>query len=752
MSDTSTPATAPAPETLQEQVEEHEETRRKKFGTFGGVFTPTLLTILGVIMYLRLGWVMGNAGLVGGLLIIFGAFAITTFTALSMSSITTNIRIGAGGAYAIVSQSLGLEIGGAVGIPRYISQALAVTMYIFGFREGWLWVFPDHHALLVDLVAFVLLWAIAYKSADLAIRVQFLIMVVIIGSLVSIAIAAAQGSMTEPLTSAGLWGEFPGSPEDGFQGATFWMVFAVFFPASTGIMAGANMSGDLKDPRHSIPLGTMAAIGVSLAVYVALAVWIVRSAGPEELVSNYTVMIDKAFWGPAVLAGLLGATLSSALASIVGSARILQAMGEHKVVPAAGWLGRLDKTGEPRNSMLVTGGIILATLMLRDLNAVAPLITMFFLLTYAMLNAVMLIEQHLDLVSFRPLLRLPKWVPLLGLAGSLVAMFVIHPVFSLIAVAITLFFYYLLAHRRLPAPFGDVRSGLFVSLAEWAAQRVSEMPAATERAWKPNLLVPVEDPTELRGTFHFLRNLTYPQGTIKLLGLASGGELDRLRGRLPRLDRAFRNEGIFSDWTLVETADFGDGLLAGVQTLRGTVFRPNILFLPVPTTPDPEREEDLGMIIRRTADHGLGILLFCEHPKARLGRRQVINVWVRDQSPDWELSMELGDLDLSLLTGHKLRENWNGSLRIITCVRDEASVEEAEEYLASLVDLARMPGVRVHVHHGDFATFAERAPVADLNLFGLPGEVDFRFVRRLVETTHSTCVFVRDSGEENVLA
>jgi len=219
--------------------------------------------------------------------------------------------------------------------------------------------------------------------------------------------------MTEPLTSAGLWGDFPGSPENDFQGANFWLVFAVFFPASTGIMAGANMSGDLKDPRRSIPVGTMAAIGVSLVVYVTLAVWIVRYATPDELVFNYTVMIDKAFWGPAVLAGLLGATLSSALASIVGSARILQATGNHKVVPAAGWLGRLTEAGEPRNAMLVTGGLIFGTLMLRDLNAVAPLFTMFFLLTYAILNAVMLIEQQLDLVSFRPLLRLPKWVPLL---------------------------------------------------------------------------------------------------------------------------------------------------------------------------------------------------------------------------------------------------------------------------------------------------------------------------------------------------
>src|SRR5210317_2010258 len=136
----------------------------KKFGTFGGVFTPTLLTILGVIMYLRLGWVVGNAGLLGAWLIIILSFLITLATALSMSSITTNIRIGAGGAYAIISQSLGLEVGGSLGIPRYVSQGLAVTMYIFGFREGWLGIFPDNNAFLVDILVFALLFGIAYIS------------------------------------------------------------------------------------------------------------------------------------------------------------------------------------------------------------------------------------------------------------------------------------------------------------------------------------------------------------------------------------------------------------------------------------------------------------------------------------------------------------------------------------------------------------------------------------------------------------
>ena len=354
-------------------------------------------------MYLREGWVIGNAGILGGLLIILLAYAITICTALSMSSITSNIRIGAGGAYAIISQSLGLEVGGSLGIPRYVSQALAITLYIFGFREAWTWVFPDHPAFLVDAAIFLVLWAIAYKSADLAIRVQYLIMAVIVGSLVSIAVAAFNGSMQYDVADVGLWGSFRGAPETDFSGTNFWIVFAVFFPAATGIMAGANMSGDLKDPRRSIPLGTMAAIGVSLVVYLLLAYWIARSATPEELVENYYVMIDKAYWGWLVVAGVFGATFSSALASMVGAARILQAMGEHRVIPGGAWVGTLNKSGEPRNSMLITGGIVFATLLMRDLNAIAPLITMFFLITYAMLNVVVLIEQSLGLVSFRGL-------------------------------------------------------------------------------------------------------------------------------------------------------------------------------------------------------------------------------------------------------------------------------------------------------------------------------------------------------------
>ncbi|NNM32399.1 MAG: sodium transporter, partial [Gemmatimonadetes bacterium] len=343
----------------------------RTFGTFAGVFAPTLLTILGVIMYLRLPWVVGNAGLLGGLAIIGLAVGITAATGLSLSSIATNTRIGAGGPYAIISKSLGFEIGGSVGVPLYLSQALVVAMYIFGLREGWNWIFPAHPPILVDLIAFATIIGIAYVSADLAFRIQYVILAIIIASLVAV---LGNLGVWNSGTAIHLVGDYQGGPEDGFSGTTFWAVFAVFFPAATGIMAGANMSGELRNPRKSIPLGTLSAIGISTVIYVALAVWSAKAADPGMLTSNYTIMADRSLWAPLVIAGLLGATFSSALSSLVGAPRILAALGRDRILPGGPWLS-VTHGGEPRRAMLVTGVIVLAGLMTRDLNAIAPLIT-----------------------------------------------------------------------------------------------------------------------------------------------------------------------------------------------------------------------------------------------------------------------------------------------------------------------------------------------------------------------------------------
>lgn len=723
---------------------------RKKFGTFGGVFTPTLLTILGVIMYLRLGWVVGNAGIFGTLAIIVIAFGITTCTALSMSSITTNIRIGAGGAYSIIVQSLGLEVGGSVGIPRYLSQALAITMYVFGFREGWRWIFPDHNALLVDFAVVVIIFGIAYKSANLAIRVQYVIMAIIVASLVSVAVAAATGSMEFPATQISLWGTYRGSPENGLAGTDFWTVFAVFFPASTGIMAGANMSGELKEPRRSIPVGTMTAIGLSLVIYVVLAYWLARSASEDELVRNYTAMMDHAAWGPAVLAGLLGATFSSALASTVGASRILQAMAAHGIVPASGWMAKRTDKGEPRNALLVTAGLTFGALLLRDLNAVAPLITLFFMITYLMINVVLYIEQSLDLPSFRPIMRIPRIVPLLGSIGSLVVMFIVSPTFSIISLVIVLAVYMWLVRRHVEAPFEDVRSSLFVAVAEWAAEKVHSLPVANERAWKPNLLLPVGNVRELRGSFQFITDIVKPKGSVKLVGLGRNERSYGFEDELFEFREAFRERGVSASSTVIYADDSTGSLLAGMQALRGAFFKPNTVFLRLPDERDGE--DKLRQIVAEAQRELLGTLLYAPHPKAGLARQQRINVWIHDRSPDWRLTMEIGNLDLSILTAYKLHRNWAAKLRLVIVVEDPDEAANAEEFLNQLKDSARIPAAEVVVATGDFETFVLEAPRADLNIFGMLADPDFDFMRRMNDLTGASCLFVRDSGVENALA
>ena len=722
----------------------------KKFGTFGGVFTPTLLTIMGVIMYLRLGWVVGNAGLLGAWLIILISFIITLTTALSMSSITTNIKIGAGGAYAIISQSLGLEIGGSLGIPRYVSQGMAVTMYIFGFREGWLSIFPHHSAFFVDLVVFIIIYAIAYKSADLAIRTQYLIMGVIFSSLVVIVMAAYFGSMQNSLSDSLTWGTFPDSVENNFSGSNFWVVFAVFFPAATGIMAGANMSGELKDPKRSIPVGTLWAIGVSFLVYMALAYWVARSATTEELLNNYNIMIDKSFFPPLVIAGVLGATFSSALASMVGSSRILYAMGNHRVLPAGEWLGDTDKTGQPRNAMIVTGTMVFLTMLLRDLNAVAPLVTMFFLITYAMLNVVVIIEQNLGLISFRPRFNVLKWVPWLGLITSVLAMFIINSTISLISVAVVFLVYGVLLQRKLTTPFDDVRSGLFVSFAEWAAKRSARLTQRQERSWKPNLLVPTGESETISGYFTFLKNVAFPQGSIKLLGIGSKDKCPELGTKLSELSEAFKQNDVFSSWAVIRTDIFSQGVNFANQAYRGSFIKPNITFLSMENI--KSHSEGFSEIIEEAARLQLGVLIYAQHPVSSLGQKQMINVWIRNRAPDWKISWDIGNLDLSILVAYKLKRNWDAKIRLVTVVDNKEQEEQALKFMADLIDHARLPKTEFAVYVDSFKVLIKNAPRADLNIFGLVPNPNTDFMDKMVDETQTTCLFIRDSGLENIFA
>lgn len=740
-------------EDIQSQAEHHDAQKAKKFGTFAGVFTPCLLTILGVIMFLREGWVVGNAGLLGAFAIILLSFGITLATALSMSTFVTNIRVGPGGAFSMISQSLGLEAGGAIGLPLYISQSLAVVMYIFGFREGYLWAvtawgFPDLAPIVIDLIIFASIVIITYISTSLAFKVQYFILAIILISLISIGLSIFTEPLNHPIV---WWGDFSGTPDSQLQNTNFWIVFAVFFPASTGIMAGANMSGDLKNPKKSIPKGTLCAIGVSLVVYLVLAYWLMRVASIETLVSNYNVMIDKAFWEPAVLAGLLAATFSSALASFVGAPRILEALGGHNIVPAAHWFAKRTKKGEPRNAMLGTSIIVILAIMLRELNAIAPLVAMIFLLTYATINLVVAIEQNLQLISFRPTLSIPKIVPILGLTGCLVAMFIINPLFSLIALSLVIFVYLILMRKQLTAPTGDVRSGLFTALAEWSAKQVILLQGNTERAWKPNILLPVENPHRLQGSFEIIEHIAYPMGSIKLLGIAPDDKMNELQQQLMDSQQALMNAGVFTTSTVIKGESFPEDARVGMQAMAGAFFRPNLLFLELPK--DKQTHQALENVLKEAQKQRIGAALLVRHDIAGLGQRNRINLWIPDQGPDWRLEMEFKDIDLAILLAYRMLDSWHGKLNVITAVSNNKEKQKADTFLKRLVELARLPAdTAVYIADGEFGRFASSAPKADLNIFPLGDKVNAKLFWSLRDDTGSSCLFTQDSGDESGLA
>ena len=732
----------PADEEITTRIEtdlaspEQEQLTGKKFGTFNGVIRPTVLTILGVMMYLREGWVVGNAGLGGAILIILTAYFITGTTALSLSSITTNIRLGAGGIFSIATQSLGLEVGGSIGIPFYLAQSLSTAMYIYGFMEGWLALFPHHSPPLVVTTVFVAIFLLSYISTSLAFRAQILVMTGVILALGSI-FMGLRG--TPELQKVEIIGQF--------NDASFWTLFAIFFPASTGIMVGASMSGNLRNPRRSIPIGTMTAWGVTLAIYLAMAVWYALVATPEDLRNNYTIAIDRAYWGPAVLIGILSSCFTAALSTFVASPRTLQSLGHHHIVPFPEFFGKMH-SGEPRNAILFTGILVFAILFLGDLNTIAQVVTVFFLMTYFTINFILLIETKLNLISFRPTYRLHIAVPMLGSFACLSAIIVVSPFVGLFCILLSIAIYIYLDRRSLENPYESLNSGLFTSIANWAARHVMiKTDSHNLRSWKPGILAPIERTTQIEGSFHLLRAMTYPQGSIQIIGMRKSRKSRQLKD-LDRVVRDIQQESIFASSAIIDSSDFLSSLDTTAAVMKSFFFRPNILFLPV----EERSQAELEGISKIAEDNELGMVMIAKHPDTGFGKHRYVNLWVRDQSPNWHLSFDLANIDLPLLLAYKLIKNWNIKLRLITLVSDEKNIEPACHYLSDLMVLARMPiGYQIRVEKGELNDYVKDIPRADVNIFGLGRTLDKAYAEKLVKLSESTCLFVKDSGHESIL-
>ncbi|MDJ0843234.1 amino acid permease [Crocosphaera sp.] len=714
----------------------------KKYNTFEGVFKPTLLTILGAIMYLRIGWVVGNAGLFGGLTVVLLSVSITVATGLSIASIATNTRMGEGGPYAMISKSLGLEIGGSVGVPLFVSQALAAAMYVFGFREGWLFLFPNHFPLLIDLIAFVVIFSIAYISAGFAFRVQYLVLILIILSLISIFSSSITWESTQTWQE---WGDFPN--------INFWGVFAVFFPATTGIMSGVNMSGELKNSRQNIPVGTLFAIALSTVIYIILCWWVARAAPPQQLINNYTILIEKSRWQPLVLMGLLAATFSASLSSLVGAPRILMALAKDGVIPCGNWLAKLSKNGEPRRALLVSAIIVVLALLLRDLNAIAPLITLFFLLTYATINLVVLVESSLGLMNFRPTFKVPIIVPLYGIIGCILAMLVIRPFLSLVAIAIVFTIYLRLVSLPKEKRSADVRSGIFTAIAQWSAMKVIQLDLTNVRAWKPTFLVPIEDGSQLLGEFRLLLDLSQPEGFLQLLGIATKNQGKKLSLQLQELASSFRQHKLLTTISVMTVEQESQGIITALQALQSAFFRPNILFLRFPT--QASEWDHLLPVFEEAKQLEIGVMLLGLHPSAGLGRMEVINLWIRPQLDNLAIMerLEKGNTDLAILMALRLSKAWKAQLNIISVIAQQEDRKEAEYYINSLRDLCRIPiTANSLIIVGEFPSCIQQTPQGDMDFIGLQSIPDFNFVHQMINMTGSSCLFMSDSGSESALA
>jgi len=456
-----------------------------KLGTFAGVFTPSVLTILGIILFLRLGFVVGSAGLRNALIILLLANGISILTTFSLSAISTNIRVKGGGDYYLISRTLGLEFGGAIGIVLFLAQSVSIGFYCIGFGEVLANIVSASNVKIFSQVvaasAVAFLFIFAWLGADWATRFQYGVMTILGAALISFFIGGLGNWSPEILAQN--WS----APA---KGLPFWALFAIFFPAVTGFTQGVSMSGDLKDPGKSLPTGTFLAVGISIVVYFVAAVIFAGSFSSAALTSDYSAMKKVATIHFIIDGGVIAATLSSAMASFLGAPRILQSLSSDRIfiflLPFAKGSGPLNN---PRRGVLLSAGIAFATIGLGRLNIIAPVVSMFFLISYGLLNYATYYEARAESPSFRPRFRFfDKRLSLLGGLFCLAAMLAIDIKSGIMAIAVLFSIYQYLKRTAGPARWADSRRSYHLQQV-----RKNLMAAAAEpehpRDWRPHILL-----------------------------------------------------------------------------------------------------------------------------------------------------------------------------------------------------------------------------------------------------------------------
>ncbi|MFZ0564798.1 MAG: amino acid permease [Chlamydiales bacterium] len=472
-----------------------------KYGVIKGVFLPDILQMIGVILFLRLGWILGHVGIVETSVIISLSSIILLITGLSVAAIATNMRIGAGGSYYIISRSLGVEFGSSIGILICISQTTSIALCVSGFAVSLHEFFPDFSLPLIEVVTLVFLGVIAYISTNLALQTQILIFCALMVSLITIFTGDAS-NIPESL-----------APSDTFSSMPFWIAFAMFFPAATGIESGMSMSGDLRNPSRAIPWGTLGAILMAYLLYLSIALFLSHSVSPAMLRSHPFIIYHLSKAGYLIVMGIWAATLSSAFGGILGAPRVMQAIANDGILPK--FLGKgFGKTKQPRIATIVVFIMALILTVFTQINVLIPILTMVCLVTYGLLNFVAFFEELIQNPSWRPSFRVPWIISLVGSLGCFMAMFMITAGGAFLVLAAVIAICLWSSMRQVKGNWEDIRASLFSYLVNKGIKKLQTINESA-KTWRPHLLAFIDiDTPNKRDLISFSHSLNQNKGFL----------------------------------------------------------------------------------------------------------------------------------------------------------------------------------------------------------------------------------------------
>ena len=609
-----------------------------------------------------------------------------------------------------------METGGAIGIPLYFCRTLSVTFYCFGLAEAILIFWPVHWGALPGyalqgLTAFfiVLVTLLSAKSAALTLKLQIPILILVVLSILALAAGVLLNDVHAPLMEAG----YKTAPEG------FWYVFAVFFPAVTGFTAGIGMSGDLKNPRRSIPKGTLGAVLTGTFIYVLIPVLLAATGllTAEQLTDTEFGL--KTWTTVAVLGGLLvipavwGAILSSAFGSILGGPRVLQALSMDGLAPK--FLARLSGTGQPTYATWISGAIALFAVALGELNTIAQLVSVLFLTLYVTINFSAALETLVAEPYYRPRIKVPWYISILGACGAIGVMFLINPWACLVALLIVGGLYIWLRSRTIEQQWGDVSVGFWIKVARFALLQLKNR-KISERNWRPLMLLFVKNVEKQLSLIKLGELLGQNHGILTLAHLTledeGNGHFDR-KALEREMAAKIGRYGFQAFCEVYAVANYYEGFIDVAKGHGLPGLRTNTILFD--WSDDKEGQINELKIVRAMAEKGKNVIL-SRITTGLTQRGRKIDIW-------WAGQRNNGDLMLLLAYLLQLNPQWEfAKIRILSVVRDEVNKIRLQTGIDEMLPISRIQAdVQIMVSTGSFVSVLhEQSASADIVFLGLP--------------------------------